>query len=733
MKQSLKTKDMKTLDKIMKSSILTGCMTALVCGLLFTGCQDEIDKSAIYTFTGKTVADILEDDPEFSDYYELTQMIMPTIVSESPVSKLLSARGHYSCFAPTNEALQTYLTKLHNDGVIDVPVTKAYDIADEVVRDSIMKVIVLNSIIDCGNDNEAYETVDFQNETTLPLPNMNDRLLRTDISAENGQTVYTIARTCRILQRDIEATNGYVQKMENVIAPTNSNLTDMMLNTPNMKVFNSFIEKTGFNEKLTVYRDQEYEDKYLKNEIEHDLGKLLGAEDHAITPEHRNIGFTIFAETDDVFGALGIDDEEKLIKYLVDNGYYTSYDTRLAEEGGDYKSPNHILYQFVAYHILPMAIPHDRLVIHNNELHHQPGVGTPITIPVFEYYTTMSENPRRLMKLTHGKKTNGIRINRYTEMYTSVEEDPDPTSYGYEENVNENTIPGILVNSSNALADGQTYDNEAINGYIYPIDEILAYDEDNMKGKVLNERIRFDIASCLPELMTNNFRGIKGDLSGGSRIRGFATTYPYFGDNMTWTATTKVQYLPGWKRGGYFNYQADEFNIMGRYDVTMKLPAIPYDGTFEVRYYMSVNAKRGLAQVYFGEKNNIKAMGIPLDLRMGGKSMAGNSSIISPAGWVDDDPNNPEYNDLIDKTMRNNGYMKGPNYFGEANDPSSPVRTKELRIRQILFTARMERNKTYYIRFKSVLEKEDSEFYYDFLELVPSNIYNNPEKKEDIW
>lgn len=710
---------MKTLTNIMKTSMRTGCAIALICSALFTGCQDEIDKSAMYTFTGQTVADILQDDPEFSDYYELTQLVVPTIVSESPVSQLLSARGNYTCFAPTNEAMQTYLKSLMENAIIDVPVTKAYDIPDEHVRDSIMKVIVLNSIIDCGDETEAYETVDFQNAATLPLANMNDRLLRTDITSQNGQTIYLVSRTCPVIQRDIEATNGYVQKMGQVVAPTNSNLTDMFMNTPNMEIMNSFIRMTGFSQKLTDYRDETYETAYLNSTIDRTIGKLLPAESELICPEHRYIGFTIFAETDDVFRAEGITDDASLIDYLVKHNYYTDsrYDRTLAENGGDYTKPNHIIYQFVAYHILPMAIPHDRLVIHRNELNYNVDLPLKLTLPVYEYYTTMSENPRRMIKLTESQASEGIRINRYTEMLADANQ--------YEEIINDETIEGIKVETSNG-----DIDNSAVNGYIHPIKEILAYDEEIMKDKVFNERLRFDIASCTPELMTNNLRGIRGNIQGN--VRGFPTNYAYFGDNLVYTETTKVSYLPGYKRGGYLNYQADEFNILGRYDVTLKLPPVPYDGTYEFRYFMSVNSKRGLAQVYFGEKDNIRAQGIPLDLRMGGKKSTV-ADIVSPAGWEADVKDDQDFNDLVDKKMRNNGYMKGPNYWGEASSPTKPIREMDLRIRQILFTKQLERDKTYYIRFKSVLEREDSEFFFDCLEMVPSNIYNNPEKKEDIW
>ena len=45
----------------------------------------------------------------------------------------------------------------------------------------------------------------------------------------------------------------------------------------------------------------------------------------------------------------------------------------------------------------------------------------------------------------------------------------------------------------------------------------------------------------------------------------------------------------------------------------------------------------------------------------------------------------------------------------------------------------LEAGETYYIRFKSVLEEEAKEFYMDYFEYVPKEVYDNPEESEDIW
>ena len=45
----------------------------------------------------------------------------------------------------------------------------------------------------------------------------------------------------------------------------------------------------------------------------------------------------------------------------------------------------------------------------------------------------------------------------------------------------------------------------------------------------------------------------------------------------------------------------------------------------------------------------------------------------------------------------------------------------------------MDPNQTYYLRFKSVLDSSTSSFFMDYLEFCPKEVYDNPEKPEDIW
>ena len=86
--------------------------------------------------------------------------------------------------------------------------------------------------------------------------------------------------------------------------------------------------------------------------------------------------------------------------------------------------------------------------------------------------------------------------------------------------------------------------------------------------------------------------------------------------------------------------------------------------------------------------------------------------------------------------MRNLGYLKGPQYFTMTNGQAdTPVRMRggsAAAIRRIITVQEMRADETYYLRFKSALRKTDAQFFLDYFEFVPTQVYNGPQP-EDIW
>jgi hypothetical protein len=93
-----------------------------------------------------------------------------------------------------------------------------------------------------------------------------------------------------------------------------------------------------------------------------------------------------------------------------------------------------------------------------------------------------------------------------------------------------------------------------------------------------------------------------------------------------------------------------------------------------------------------------------------------------------------DYNAEVDKKMRNNGFMKGPEHY-IAGLPGGTLTSRDdvNTLRRIMVRETMDPDKVYYIRFKSVLDDVNKEFYMDYIEFCAKEVYDNPETPEDIW
>ena len=521
---------------------------------------------------------------------------------------------------------------------------------------------------------------------------MKDRYISINFGNDpQGKSTIYVNNDSKVLTKDIEVTNGYIHTIDRVISPSTSTISDLVIGTDNLSIFASFLKATGWNEKLTAYRDEKYEEFDMRGE------QTTVIEDAGYYPEHRYLGYTIFVEPDSIYEQHGIHDIESLKKWLQDNNLYSD-----CKFDDDYRNEDNAVNQFVAYHLLPQILIWNKLVIFCNEKgfnNNTPNDGSQFATNVWEYYETMGKK-RRLMKITGIR--NGKMINRHAKMNVNT----------YAESHVD--IPGIEIKQTNGK-----YDNNALNGYYYPIMDILTWN-DEVKNVVLNERMRFDICSLLPELMSNNIRQ--------NKAHNWNFPPGYFDNVVNMSNETLFRYQPNYENlggtWGWINYQSDEFSIRGIYDFTMKLPPVPFSGTYELRYGISANGNRGMAQIYIGTNpSNLPPQGIPLDLRIEGRSTYLN--------WkADKDLGSDEEIDAHDKALRNLTYMKAPKYFY----PTQGVCARDCQsaLRRIIYTGQFSENETYYIRFKSVLNNRMSEFFYDYLELVPKSVYSGIEA-EDKW
>lgn len=681
-------------------------MLLAAAAITLNSCSEDIDDSDLYTFTGEMMTDHFVNSPDtFSCYLTLLSKVHSSKKSVSTMRDILSARGNYTCFAPTNTAIVEYLDSLMH---LDEPEVSSTDVNE--IPDSIAEKIVFNSIIENGSD-EAYPSTSFS-KGPLGTTNMSDRYISIDygVDEENNTITYVNVKS-KIISSDIKVENGYIHVIDKVLSPSSAGIADVIMNSEGTAFFGKLLELTGWAKKMTKVRDTAWEEKYddIRGEYNESSSGWKGR-----NPKNRYTKFTAFVEPDSVFEANGITSIEELKTWLKANAFYgaeTSW-------GDDYDNEDNAVNQFVSYHLLNMDLTVNNMVTFANEFgrsaslmsQQKDKLAENFKVNVWEYWETMGKQ-RRSIKIT-AIRTGERFINR-----KSIYSNQKSTST-YRELPSQMELFGVKINLE---------ENDTHNGHIYTIEDMLVWNKD-VPEKVLNERMRYDVTALFPEMMTNNIRQNRSEENCGDGYVYF--NLDYLDNLMDMTPETKFIYLvnKGYSGGpgSWMNYQIDEFNIRGIPDFTMKLPPVPFTGTYEIRYGINSNNNRGMAQIYLGENwRNLPAIGIPLDLRE-------TAIPTSVTGWKRDSEFNGD-DDAIneaDKNMRNLGYMKAPRYMQIGDYTGRDVDSRCLR--KIIYTGQLEAGKTYYIRFKSVLST-DAEFFFDYLEFVPKTIYAGDIEAEDKW
>ena len=686
----------------------------LFCCLLmaaFVGCTETIDTSARYVFRERTIASYLADHPQFSEYVKLLKEQRVSEVSETSVYQLMTAYGYYTCFAPTNDAIQLYLDSLVIKEIIPTASWDAFP--NERTKDSIRSVIVLNSILDGTKQEMKFITAEFpKTNEEFSISTMADRKISVTYDKKDLDSCL-IDGICPVSKRnrDIEAINGYIHQVGYVINPSNETLGSTLHKfaydyNSGLSVMARLVEVCGLTDTLSQVKDERYESLYRNNAFPKFHWNLLNVDVEA--PEHRKYGFTLFAETDEFWEReLHKDRKDITIQDVVDwvdaQGFYPE-----AAKNDKYKEVDNLLNQFVTYHLLPERIPVDKLALHYNEKGYNYKVkNTPPTIPVWTHYVTMGK--RRLLRIWESLESGGPYLNRFPKLNNGRRED-----YHERECSEENT--GIRLNT-----DEGSGVIKLINSMIYPIDKPLAYTE-HVRNELAKVRLRYDAWELQPEAMNNDMRIMS------YFMRYYFSSDPdkqYF-DNLTVNSKETNLMLLNGRDQNWPNYQADEVLAEGLYDITITLPPVPKYGIYEIRMGVSTfSGTRGICQVYWGpRKDQLVAQGIPVNMQLGGQDKM--------LGW-ERDTDDDDYNAEVDKKMRNNGFMKGPEYIVASAGGRETNRLSATSTRRIIVREPMSPDVTYYLRFKTVQDYLEKQLFVDYLEWCPKEIYDNPETPEDIW
>ena len=734
---------------------------ALIASNTFTSCSDEIPEESRFTFKGKLITDHLKSDKKYSNF---CQILKQAKIGKKGGSMLttLSTYGSYTCFAPTNDAIDNYLQEKYNEYIESVELNKIDPTVKikntgitspdlDQLSDSMAAEIAKNHILEQG-----ITTIDVGNGA-FPKKTMNRRSVMLGwINDEQGYTIATVDGI-EVEEQNIETENGYIHALKGTLSPSDQPTSTLLASQPAFTLFSEALSLTGFDEYLEKYEiDPDYDG----------LGKYGSPfktqnNQEPPYPEAYNQGFTLLVETDELLAdannnAFGISIQSiDDLEFFAAHFYGTNFNKNAKEWDykGNYSHPGNPVYKFVAYHIIDRKLLYKSskgpggFIMEDYQTISKEGEidkgkfdseeNMPTSFDRYDYFETAL--PYTSIKVTKPFANS-------TAEYTSVSgetgflRDELVVNYAQEmgtrcirTNMMEKHINVVIEDESTTRSRQglEDFQPQAVNGMIYTIDKILIYDETEMAGNIFDERMRWDVFSLFPELTNNDVRWIPQENN---------YTLVYIPENYCSrlrhnNTDTHIYYLRPFNAGlgtsgnGYANYQGDEMLVTGKYDFQYRIPYVP-QGSYEVRFGFSTSDARGVAQFYFGEEGKLQICGIPLDMRNSNQEFM---------GWFKESENEEE-NRKDDKAMRNRGFMKAPaSIYGDGggNLGVKNMRHAESAFRRIIGTYELEYGKNYWLRFKDVTEggtdDKPNEFNQDYLEIVPVSIINDPAKPEDIY
>ncbi|MFL5745760.1 MAG: fasciclin domain-containing protein, partial [Niastella sp.] len=242
------------------------------------------------------IASLTTEDTNLVGYLEKypdTYSEFIKVLDRSGTYAYMNAYGAYTMFAPTNDAIKSYLQEIGKTSLDDL----STDDLKTLVRYHVLTDTIATNAFTDGK---------------LPVPTMYGEYLVTGINNENGVSRYIVNRRAIILQPNIRTGNGILHSIDHVLIPSKKSLLDQLNGNTNYSIFAKALKETGFDSTI------------LKLTYKNDT-----------TPNW----FTVLAQSDAVYAANNIysyDDLKK--KYTTTNA--------------NVKDPKDSLHMYVGYHIL---------------------------------------------------------------------------------------------------------------------------------------------------------------------------------------------------------------------------------------------------------------------------------------------------------------------------------------------------------------------------------------------
>ena len=227
---------MKTNQKISAKAVvghLSVCIL-LVIGLVACNYNKKLDLEI--TPTQNITGYLQENKSTFSDLLKLLDRQISIADGKTiKYGSFLAAYGTYTLFAPTNDALESYVhTKLGATATVD-------NLTDDQVE-TLLNFHILQDTI---------STTSFT-DGKLSVPTMTGFYLITGSEFSNGATHIRVNKQANIVTKNVALGNGIVHVIDGVLEPPQTTTATQIENDPRFSIFIQALKETGYYDTLNI-------------------------------------------------------------------------------------------------------------------------------------------------------------------------------------------------------------------------------------------------------------------------------------------------------------------------------------------------------------------------------------------------------------------------------------------------------------------------------------------------
>jgi uncharacterized surface protein with fasciclin (FAS1) repeats len=279
-----KANPIKPTQMLVKKTTPQLCLLSIILlMLLFVSCSQEPQTWDLKS-QEQVIADYITSNPE--QYSEFAKLIDAT-----GMKSILSIRGPYTVFLPTNDAMFAYYKQKN--------VSSLADFDDQYLNNLIRSHIITNEI----------STVDFGLGALRDTNAIGDYV----VTEFRGSEII-LDKYAKVIKRDIRANNGYIHVIDQVIDPITEDIYTILSNNPSFRIFSEGIKLTGIKDTL--------------QKIKIPYGKRFA-----------RTRYTLLAVPDSIYKKNGINNVEDLIEWTGANSDSLSF-------------LNNPFYRYIEYHCL---------------------------------------------------------------------------------------------------------------------------------------------------------------------------------------------------------------------------------------------------------------------------------------------------------------------------------------------------------------------------------------------